>query len=127
MISIFDDGTIESKLLRYELEQNKEEEIKVIETVYKPEDIESYLSQAKGMIVYLHFCKEDFLKYDMDGQRNRLRDEYPTVFFAYQFIRKEDAKQRALAAKIQLQPNFDPITKGDIVTVKKSKKKKEKN
>lgn len=113
-VYLFDDGTIESKLLVYDSRRNTELiETEVIKTEYKPGDISKYLSQVPDdAIVYLHFTKEDFLKYDIDAQRNKIRSLYPklSVFFSYEFFNHEVATAKAELAGIELEakPESEP-------------------
>jgi len=103
-VYLFDDGTIESKLLKHDSERNKDIEIEVIERVYKPDNILNYLPQVPNdAIVHFHFCKEDFLKYDIDAQRNKIRSSYPnlSLFFAYEFLNKDVAVSKAQLAGIE--------------------------
>jgi len=111
-VYLFDDGTIESKLLKHDSERNKEIEIEVIKTEYKPADLSSYLVWVSeyGNTVHFHFCKEDFLKYDIDSQRNKIRSLYPnlSVFFAYEFLNKDVAVSKAQLAGIELEAKPEP-------------------
>jgi hypothetical protein len=105
-VYLFDDGTIESKLLRYDSERNPDIEIEVIKRVYKPDNILNYLPQVPNdATVHFHFCKEDFLKYDIDSQRNKIRSLSPnlSLFFAYEFLNKDVAVSKAQLAGIQIE------------------------
>jgi len=105
-VYLFDDGTIESKLLKHDSERNADIHIQVIETEYKPNDIVSYLTTIPyEAVVHLHFCKEDFIKYDIDAQRNKIRSLYPnlSLFFAYEFLNKDVAVSKAQLAGIELE------------------------
>jgi len=105
-VYLFDDGTIESKLLKHESERNPDIEIEVIKRVYKPDNITNYLDAVPNdAIVHLHFTKEDFLKYDIDAQRNEIRSLLPnlSLFFAYEFLNKEVAVSKAQLAGLELE------------------------
>jgi len=110
-VYLFDDGTIESKLLKHESERNPDIEIEVIKRVYKPDNITNYLDAVPNdAIVHLHFTKEDFLKYDIDSQRNKIRSLSPnlSLFFAYEFLNKDVAVSKAQLAGISLEPTPEP-------------------
>jgi len=103
-VYLFDDGTIESKLLKHDSERNPDIEIEVIKRAYKPDNIVNYLPQVPNdATVHFHFCKEDFLKYDIDSQRNKIRSLSPnlSLFFAYEFLNKDVAVSKAQLAGIE--------------------------
>jgi hypothetical protein len=103
-VYLFDDGTIESKLLKHDSERNKEIQTEVIKTEYNPKNIANYLPQIPNdATVHFHFCKEDFLKYDIDSQRNKIRSLSPnlSLFFAYEFLNKDVAVSKAQLAGIE--------------------------
>ena len=105
-VLIFDDGSIESKLLESDCKQNpfiRVVKVKVDKSANR-NDIEKdymqhlpkYASSGRTTKVYLHFCREDFLEYNIDQQRNKLRNYYPhlSIFWAYEFMTKEVVQYR---------------------------------
>jgi hypothetical protein len=94
----FDDGSRSFQIMLADLRTNElieARDIKV-ENPNPSEIIESYIhllpkSAREGIsprTLYFHFCKEDFLKYDIDTQRTQIINLYPnfTVFWANEFM-----------------------------------------
>jgi len=131
-VYLFDDGTIESKLLKHDSERNKEIQTEVIKTEYNPKDIARYLDKIttitndlETISIHFHFCKEDFLKYDIDTQRNVLRSQpkhrFQSIFFAYEFLNKDAAVSKAQLAGIELETKQEPEPEPETKKTKKNK------
>jgi hypothetical protein len=60
---------------------------------YKTSEEEKAKLRAK---IYLHFCQEDFISYNIDQQRNQLRNYYPhiQIFWANEHMSKDSIQYR---------------------------------
>jgi hypothetical protein len=98
-VIVFDDGTIQSQVLKKECENNKSIEVETVSVKGNAKSIEKYIEKIKDKeaSVYLPFTLEDFNKYDIDNQRNMIAAKYPDVniFYAYEFMTNDAVLERA--------------------------------
>jgi len=100
-VRLFDDGTLQFALLQRELSQN---ELIKVSSVKVPkadpsDNVNNYIHRLPITIresinrhhLYFHFTSDDFTKYDIDRQRNQIREIYPNfiVFWAFEFMKQD--------------------------------------
>jgi hypothetical protein len=124
-IILFCDGSLESKVLEYQLSHPLEPDIGFniqridvkLDKDGKP-DLERYFHQIQKLEnnhkfdpniptltrnttkyeVFLHYNGEDFKKYEIEKELNQIREKYPnlTIVCAYQFITRQVVERNAI-------------------------------
>jgi hypothetical protein len=98
-VIVFDDGSIQSQVLKKECENNQSIEVETQTIKANPKSIEKYIEKVKDKTssVYLPFTLEDFNKYDIDTQRKNIATKYPeiSIFYAYEFMTNDAVLERA--------------------------------
>jgi len=117
---IFDDGTIESKVLQYELKTSYDLQVVNVDA-YQPGDLQKWLEKAieytegtlKGILkIILHFPFEDYVQKDIRTQIMELERKHPNIRIIpwYEQAPRQGLQNRAANYGI-MEDKFEDITK----------------